>query len=339
MKRIVLLPLLGVSFTALASEAAPDASQISQRLITLKQQQSQQLAQTSRTLAQLTQQVCQAPKPASSKKLQHAWLQTMTAWVPFQGEKQGPIQQLDVAWSMQFWPDKKNLTGRKVQSLQQADIALTPEIIAQRSVAVRGLGALELLIYEAPLDASSCRLLQPISSLVAENAAKIQHQWQHDYQQALTVRAKDPQAAPMVTGQTVAELSHQLSFINKKFFMPLGKGKYPKPYQAESWRSETSLLQLKTSFSALQLYFNTIVKPFLLSKDQAPLVADIEQAFVNLLQNWPPQTSLKAMLGDDKGLAQLYRLRIDIDQLSYLIQDVMPVQLKIVVGFNATDGD
>lgn len=339
MKRVLLLSLFGFSATVLADNAAADASTISQHLIALKQQQSQQLVQTSQTLKELAEQACLAPDSSNSQPLQHAWQQTMTAWVPFQGEKQGPMQQLDLAWSMQFWPDKKNLTGRKVQSLQQADIELTPAIIAQRSVAVRGLGALELLIYEAPLDAANCRLLQPISGLLAANASRIQRQWQHDYAQALAVKAKDPKTAPIVTAQTVAELSHQLSFINKKFYLPLGKGKYPKPYQAEAWRSETSLLHLKTSFTALRLYFDAIVKPYLVAQQQGPLVADIDQAFANLLHHWPAQTSMKAMLANDKGLAQLYRLRIDIDRLSYLIQDVMPVQLKIVVGFNATDGD
>lgn len=320
---------------ATAAEApialAPQAQQ-------LKQQQASDLVSQSQTLRQQLTQACNNISPENIQQVKQAWQRTLSAWVPFQGETIGPVSQLDLSWSMQFWPDKKNITGRKITALLASQDALTAADIQQLSVAVRGLGALELLVFETGLSAHSCPLSQAIADNVEHNAKRLQAAWQ---QPKLNDTSPTPTKVALSAADIawVSELSHQLSFANKKFFMPLGNGEHVKPYQAESWRSETSMAQLKTSYTSLQQLYQSGIHDLLLSQGETKLAQDITQTFAALLTDWPTQPSMVQLLKSDTGLAKLYRMRIDIEKLSYLIQDVMPVKLKIVIGFNATDGD
>ena len=332
---------LGTAPFATADEATIALAQQAQQL---KQQQANVLVTHSQTLRQQIALVCSNNmSPASIQQVKQAWQQTLNAWVPFQGETIGPVSQLDLSWSMQFWPDKKNITGRKLSALltdpEQANQgAITAADIQQLSVAVRGLGALELLVFETGLSAKSCPLSQAIADNVEHNAKRLQAAWQQPH---LNDSAPTPTNIALSAADIawVSELSHQLSFANKKFFMPLGNGEHVKPYQAESWRSETSMAQLKTSYTSLQHLYQSGIHQLLLSQGETKLAQDITQTFATLLADWPTQSSMVQLLKSDTGLAKLYRMRIDIEKLSYLIQDVMPVNLKIVIGFNATDGD
>lgn len=332
---------LGAIGSAEAESLSTIATQpIAAQAISLKQQQAQQLLLQSQRLNQQIRQACLAkPNQDSSKRAQQAWKNTMTAWVPFQGETIGPINQLDLAWSMQFWPDKKNITGRKIKAIQADDSAITAAAIQQSSVAVRGLGALELLLFEQGLNRENCSLSQAIAANIMLNSERLQQAWQ---QPKLSYNAATVRSEVTLNAEDIAwisELSHQLSFANKKFFMPLGKGEHIKPFQAESWRSQTSMAQLQTSFTSLQQLYLSGINALLISKGHAKLAGEIEQTFAEMLANWPTEPSMVKLLKSDQGLAKLYRMRIDVEKLAYLIQEVLPVKLKFVIGFNATDGD
>ncbi|MCE2573351.1 imelysin family protein [Motilimonas eburnea] len=332
-----LLFLLTVSGPA-KSAASTD---LAEQAIQLKQQQAKQLVSQSQQLTKLLEQACTRQAPdTQSPQLKQAWQQTMLAWVPFQGETIGPVHDLDIAWAMQFWPDKKNLTGRKVNALQDSQSTFSEADISQASVAVQGLGALELLLFEQGISADNCTLSQAIGTHIASNAKRLQQTWQQaklSYHQPAANQVKHPLSA--ADRAWISELSHQLSFANKKFHLPLGKGEHVKPYQAESWRSARSMAQLKQSYASLHQLFLSGINRQLQQQGAGQLASEIDQTFTDLLANWPEQASMVSLLQSDQGLAKLYRLRIDIERLTYLIQEAMPVALKIVIGFNATDGD
>ncbi len=326
------LPLLALSTTYAAEHNL--AASIGE----LKQQQTSHFSEQTRTLAAAIEGYCVSPGGNNSSVTQ-AWRQAMLAWMPLQGASKGPINELNLAWSFQFWPDKKNITGRKINALLDQSASFTAQDLRQQSVVVRGLGALELLIYEKGLDNSHCALAKPISQLLEQNADTIEKAWagQQGYAAKLLERAKSEEQK--LTTELIAQLSHQLSFINKKFSLPLGKGGNTKPYQAESWRSETSMANLKASFNSMEVYFHKGIKQFLLDKGEAKLARQIEQGFIDLQAAWPKEPSMKKLLASDQGYRALLRSKIDIERLTYLIQESLPVKLKIVVGFNSTDGD
>lgn len=311
-----------------------------ERINTLKIEQSQFFNLRSQTLVSSINSYCQlADFSAEQKALQQNWVEAMQAWMPLQGVTKGPINDLDLAWSIQFWPDKKNITGRKIKQLLQSQKTDWNALqISEQSVAVRGLGALELLIFEQQLSAENCPLATAISHHLADNSQVITETWSEQYAPKLVHQSKDKKQQKTIELSLVAELSHQLSFINKKFLMPMGNG-HVHPYQAEAWRSESSMLQLKSSYQSLQEYFLQGVKPLLLQEKHPYLAHSIEATFKELFNNWPSEASFKKLLSEQSGLKQLYRSKMSMDTLSYQLQEELPIALNIIVGFNATDGD
>lgn len=310
----------------------------------LKIEQSRVLNQRSQTLeSEITAYCERADFSATQTSIQQGWVETMQAWMPMQGVTKGPIIELDLSWSVQFWPDKKNITGRKIDQLLQSPQADWSALqISEQSVAVRGLGALELLLFEQQLNAKNCSLATAISTHLAENSEIIADTWSEQYAPKLLQQSKIEKQQKAIELGLVAELSHQLSFINKKFAMPTGNGLssgQTRPYQAEAWRSQSSMLQLKASYQSLQRYFLQAVKPLLLQENQPYLAISIEDTFSELLTSWPAEASLKKLLSDKSGLKKLYRSKMSMDKLSYQLQEELPIALNIVVGFNATDGD
>ncbi|GLS89750.1 lipoprotein [Psychromonas marina] len=306
----------------------------------LKITQSQFFNQRSQVLESAINGYCNvADFSVVQNEIQQKWVETMQAWMPMQGVTKGPINDLDLAWSIQFWPDKKNITGRKIaQLLQSQQKSWDAQQISEQSVAVRGLGALELLIFEQQLNAENCLLTTAIAEHLAENSQKITDIWSDQYAPALLQQSKIEKQQKAIELGLVAELSHQLSFINKKFALPMGNEHY-RPYQAEAWRSESSMLQLKMSYQSLQEYFLKAVKPLLLQENETYLASSIEDTFTTLLNNWPIEASLKKLLSDQPGLKNLYHSKMSMDKLSYQLQEELPIALNIIVGFNATDGD
>jgi predicted lipoprotein len=334
MKKILLLGSL-IAMPAMSSE-----HHLIENINNLKIQQSQHLNDSALSLVSAISSFCSAGDFSKDQKnIQQNWVSTMQAWMPLQGITKGPIPELDLAWSMQFWPDKKDITGRKIKQLLQSQNSYwDAHQISEQSVAVRGLGALELLIFEQQLNAQNCSLATAIGTHLQDNSLRISTAWSEQYAPNLLAQSQDKEQLKVIEEQMVAELSHQLSFINKKFEAPMGEAQ-PRPYQAEAWRSESSMLQLRSSYLALKAYFLTGVKPQLLAQKQNYLAESIEGSFDELLSNWPAEMSLKKLLSDNSGLKQLYLSKMSMDKLTYQLQEELPVALNIVVGFNATDGD
>lgn len=313
---------------------------ITEQVVNLKREQSSLFSQQTKKLSESIKQFCLKNKTAQAQlELKKNWHHAMDAWMPLQGEAKGPINELNLAWSIQFWPDKKNITGRKINKLlQSGKTSWSVEELNEQSVTVRGLGALELLIFEQKLTAENCALATATAQLLYHNSKKLSDAWLNSYGMRLLKQSKYKKQKKMIEQHLLAALSHHLSFINKKFSLPMGNTQ-PHPYQAESWRSESSMRQLKTSYQALQLYFNHNIAPLLLEKKKTYLATMIDQTFKDLLQSWPHQTSLKKLLSSQAGLKKLYRTKMPMDQLTYLLHEELPIALDLVIGFNATDGD
>lgn len=334
MKKIILLSCL-VATPVISTEI-----NLVENINTLRMQQNQSFEQKTHALANSINAFCVAGDFAKQQQnVEQNWVNTMQAWMPLQGVTKGPISEFDLAWSFQFWPDKKDITGRKIKQLLQSQTTdWDAQKITEQSVAVRGLGALELLIFEQKLTAENCSLATAIANNLENNSQRVSHAWSEQYAPQLLAQSKDQAQRKELEKYIVAELSHQLSYINKKFDAPWADAQ-PRPYQAEAWRSENSMLLLKSSYLALQQYFLEGVKPQLINEKQTDLLESIERTFETLLTNWPTEASLKKLLSDKSGLRQVFLSKMSMDALTYQLQEEVPVALNIVVGFNATDGD
>lgn len=106
------------------------------------------LAEAGSQLEASAQAYCDAPDAEARTRLEDDWLEAYQAWQGVRFVDFGPIEQQSRAWQLQFWPDNKNLVGRKVQAWLNTDAPSTIEAIAADSVAVQGFPALEYLLFD-----------------------------------------------------------------------------------------------------------------------------------------------------------------------------------------------
>ncbi|WP_410000944.1 imelysin family protein [Vibrio hangzhouensis] len=266
------------------------------------------------------------------------WQQGMQRWMWLQGQERGPATALEQNWNIQFWPDKKNTTGRKMLAASKQR-TWTVELLQRESVTVQGLGAFEWLLFDTASsfsqgDMQNCTLALAVSGALASRSQTVVIAWQSNPWTELN--EADWHA------EYLALLANQLDYSMKKLSRPLAKIGVPRPYFSESWRSKTSLINLQTNVEALQaLYFaKGTGLDYILRHQGAYLLADsIAQQFERILVTWPDETSVFDMLQTKSGYQSALSLFNKLEQLKYLISEEASVELGVVIGFNATDGD
>ncbi|WP_159652169.1 imelysin family protein [Vibrio atypicus] len=274
----------------------------------------------------------------SQDEIQNQWHNTMVSWMALQGQERGSEQALAQSWNVQFWPDKKNTTGRKMSSLIKQDKTWTAQDISLQSVTVQGLGSIEWLLYDAASTLGSsnqvCQTGNAITENLANNAKSIYTAWKVNPWVALDDKAW--------TSEYISLLSNQLEYSMKKMSRPLANFGQPRPYFAESWRSETSMLNLKVNVEALQALYiangNGLDK-LLRQRGKSGLADSIRQQFTMTIETWPTDQSLFDLLQSKDGYRLAYSNYNKLEQLKYLIHEEVAIELGVVIGFNATDGD
>ncbi|MCY9843095.1 imelysin family protein [Vibrio caribbeanicus] len=270
--------------------------------------------------------------------LQGSWFRVMSKWMAIQGQGRGPEAALAQSWNIQLWPDKKNTTGRKMRAIFSSSKSWSQEEIANQSVAVQGVGAIEWLLFDqsSPLtrEDKTCKTAVAITENLAINAQEIGEAWEINPWSDL-----DEQ---QWYSEYISVLSNQLSYSLKKMTLPLAKFGHPRPYFSESWRSQASLQNLKSNILAMQrLYLaggNGLDK-VLRDKGNAYLADRIVRQFEFMIDTWPSEESLFELVQSKSGYQNVYSQFNKLEHLQYLIHEEVAVELGVIIGFNSTDGD
>lgn len=272
-------------------------------------------------------------------QLKSEWQQAMTAWMALQGQERGPVKALEESWNVQFWPDKKNTTGLKMSQLNQQNKLWTQQDIAMQSVTVQGLGALEWSFYDkaSPLlvdKASGCQSVTAIAQNLALKSSNIASAWQVNPWTSLDEKQWE--------SEYIALMTNQLDYSMKKLSRPLAKIGKPRPYFSESWRAQTSMAQLKANVVALEALYLADGKgldAILREQGHQDLADRVFSQFELTIDTWPEQESLFELLQSKEGYRLVLSQYNKLEQLKYLIHEEVAIELGVVIGFNATDGD
>ncbi len=263
-----------------------------------------------------------------------AWRQLSLRWMHFQGREDTPLSVQPLVWHIQFWPDKKNTTGRKIQEMLESDNRYEMEEITQLSVAARGIGSLEWFLFDEASDLNSglqCRAAMALSRDLANTTQHYSLGWEApDW---LEMSDKHQTAAHF------AALSDQIAFVIKKLNLPLGTKGRANPYFSEAWRSEYSLMLLKQSVVQLQQYWLVAVKPAVVDIHELEMAQSIDIIFLRLLDSWPQGDSLRDLLGTPEGYRKGLAIRAQLQGIAEQLEIEIAPALGVTVGFNASDGD
>lgn len=307
----------------------------SQSVYQIEAEFAHRLVLESKALHQRFAELCQTS--VSLDDVRSQWRKTSLAWMALQGQQRGPAQAIEKSWQIQFWPDKKNTTGRQMAMLLRQTEPVTVAQIGAGSVATQGIGALEWLLFDSssPMDKpGACHLGEVISDNLVVQSQAIESAWQHNPWQQLDGKTW--------RNEYVALLSNQLEFSLRKLTRPLADIGKPRPYFAESWRSGQSMANIKANVRALsQLYLanGQGLDRALRAEGHSAIADNIVNEFQLIEQTWPDDFEIFADIGSREGYRTLLSQKNKLEQLHYLLHDEAAVALGVIVGFNATDGD
>lgn len=265
--------------------------------------------------------------------LQAGWHSAFDAWLGVSHLRLGPVEEEGRVLAIAFWPDPKGIGARQSAALLAAadPATLTPEHIAEQSVAARGLFGMERLLYPpAPLAGDyPCALTHALADDLARMASETLAGWQQGFASALEqpgpegrylsdLEAKQALLTALITG---------IEFnADARVARPLGSFDKPRPERAEARASQRSARNIALSLRALADFASHLAEA---PKTSAALTQAAQQAeTVDFARLDDPQIWLKADI-----LRQTIKAAKDA-----AMAEIAPA-LGVGVGFNAADGD
>ncbi len=286
---------------------------------------------------------CKSPGPDARAVAEQAWIDAFLAWQKVRFVDFGPIENNNLAWQFQFWPDPKNLIARKAAFLLESTEPVSPEVIARSGVAVQGFPMAEYLLYDEPLNASedalpapkTCDLLSAVAKHIATNSKQLSNQWQSFRKHYLTTNPyRDTTIRSAMTALEILE--------QRRLAQPMGMRGNDKrsAYAADAWRSGTSLMTTEATLQGLGQHFLPGLTLLLKNSNRPELAQRIERQFDEVLENFPGLHSpMVTLLSESDAFSRLQNFYVDVSQLTTLVNDQAAVELGVVRGFNSSDGD
>ncbi len=240
-KRLGRLGLAALTLATAPLLADDDAPQARERWHQAIDQRYGVLVDASERLEASADRFCEQPDTSHRRRLTQDWLEAYQAWQAVRFVDFGPIEQQSRAWQLQFWPDRKNLVGRKMQAWLAADQPPSAEQIADGSVAAQGFPALEYLLFDDAMqddEALTTRRLRPDAGHRQPPGG-----WhQRPTPRLATFRRPLSAHRQLYRRHPARRLLALETLEDKRLGSPMGlTGGAPNGYLAEAWRSGRSI--------------------------------------------------------------------------------------------------
>ena len=252
---------------------------------------------------------------------------------------------------MQFWPDKKNLTARHLSKLirETAERPVTSAELAQKSIAVQGLSAYERMLTDER--ENFCQLAPVIAENIEVIAFQTLSEWQNPKGFSRIFTAPTEQDLAYRSSRETARELHSslvalLQFVDDiKLKSVMGKTqKKARLKRAESWRSEQSLLNMKSNLEAALALYETgspSMQSFLRDEETAEsidrIAATALKNSIALLEELGPAYQTALETGENYQKLQLVRENL-LNARDAVETDLLNI-MGLGIGFNALDGD
>ena len=303
---------------------------------------------------------CEAPDEVGLEAARAAFHDSMDAWQGIQHITAGPIQLLFRRARINHWPERRNAVARGLNMLLGAadSASITPQRLAEASVAVQGLPALERLLFdEAALVAFSadtddarfrCALVTAIGANLSDIAREVVAEWRDEVLPVLKAGESHPiyfRDAGDLSARLLTDLQGLLQLmIDLKLQPVLGESAAAaRPLRVENRRSGRGSRNLRLNLEAAW--------DMVAGGDGAGFGASLARAELDLHESLmdafaaagqaaadlpaPLATAVIEPAERGRVVAFLEALR----GLRALLREPVPAALGLTLGFNAMDGD
>jgi predicted lipoprotein len=299
--------------------------------------------------------LCAAPTRAKFDAARAHFVATVRAWAIVEPVRFGPVTEQNRLERILFWPDRKSIGLKQVQAaLAGKDATATdPTTLAQKSVAMQGLGALEFVLFGTGSEALSagdafrCDYGEAIAANLETIAAAISSDWADPdgFGRLLANPGADNSLYRNDT-EAVTELFdvfvHGLELVRDvRISGFLGdEAKADKPKQAVFWRSEATVASIAGNLDGLKTLFDAADFSPSLGTDMEWIPGSIDFEFNNaeraLTELDGPITDT---LADADKRQKLTYVRLVTSSLSELFGVRLAAALGLSAGFSSLDGD
>ncbi|CAI2931675.1 imelysin family protein [Aminobacter niigataensis] len=357
MARIVLAASLAL-FVALPAAQANEASDkvISGAIEGFIRPAYGKLVEATATLGKSLATLCAAPSDDNLDAAREQFSKTTATWSEIEIIRFGPITEQNRLERILFWPDRKGTGLKHVQAAlaDKDETATDAARLAQKSVAMQGLGALEFVLFGTGADdltgaegAYRCAYGKAISGNIGSIASEVDAAWRDD--KGFAAQWKHPGAEnPLYRDATEAVTELLEVYVNGLELVRdvrvngfLGEeANADKPKQALYWRSQGTAASLGGNISGMKALFDASKFGSLLSDDSQWVAQSIEFEFANA-QNAVAAVSgpIDAALADAEKRGKLGYFGVVTSSLSELFGTRLAGALGLTAGFSSLDGD
>ncbi len=318
------------------------------------------LKSASAGLATAVDAVCTSKGAAASREDAHrAFAGVVRAWAGLDFIRFGPIARAHRLERVLFWPDPRSTTSRQLRAVLAArkPELLQPAGLAGQSVAVQGLTALEILLYDekdvlgtGADDAGvyRCALARAIAGNAAAIAAEVDTEWTGAGGFRLTMIGAGSDN-PLYRDSTetardvVKALAMGLELCRDRFLLPeltALAADPPKRVRLPFDQAGQMGAYLTAQLTALRQLFDVTGLAAYVPADKPWMEAFLPNAWNSLLAD---AAKLDALRRDQRGseahLHALRKMRFDLGGIRSIIVRELAVNAEIDMGFNELDGD
>jgi uncharacterized protein len=315
--------------------------------------------------------LCGQPSAAALNETKTAFAATVSAWSKVEILGFGPVTQDHRYERLFFWPDPKGLGLRQVQEvLANKDQSVElPDELADKSVALQGLPALEYLLYgdgaEAlakerqivggeestpeveEIGAFRCGFALSVATNIDRMARNVVEGWREGaaYEKSfLGPVLDDPHyhAPKEVTLDLFKAFTSGIELVrDQKLAKPLGaSSEQAKPKLAAFWRSGLSFANAAGNLEGVRTLFAqggfarvaAVESPGV----ESSILFDLDHA-IEVLRGI--DTPMAEVVGDESLRAKLEALRVSLKSARDTAGDLIARGAGLAFGFNAMDGD
>jgi uncharacterized protein len=301
--------------------------------------------------------LCASPSLESLGAARTAFGTVVLAWSRVEYARLGPVIVDHRLERFSFWPDPKGIGLRQVQKLlaDKDDSATDPATLAEKSVALQGLQALEFVLFGTGSDELAggedfrCAYAAAIARNLDTIAQEIVAGWNDDAGYVALMKNPGPdnpvyRAPEEPVGEIVEILTTGFQFIRDvKIGDFVGENpKKAKPRRAAFWRSGLAIDAIAANFAGLEALFEASgLVPVIDTRPGGPgFVGSVRFEFKSARENFdkgfPPVAEAVADSAEHSRL--LYLFIVANTLWKYFTEDISAA-LGLRAGFNALDGD
>lgn len=288
-----------------------------------------------------------------------AFAGTVRAWAGLDFIRFGPAMRAHRLERIFFWPDPRGFAARQLNGLLAAKKPelLAPGALAKQSVAVQGLTALEILLFDekAPLGAGTdepakyrCALAGSIAANLHAVASEIHAGWIGDdgFRNTMLTPGSDNalyKDASETVREVVKALATGLELCRDRFIMPELTAVTAEPPRRMRLAFQASGLTgayLQDSLVALKELYEAIGLDAYVPADKPWMANFLPTAWSSLLADAANLDRLRANeRGSEAHLRALRKMKFDLGGIRNIIVKELAPNANIVMGFNELDGD